>query len=105
MAVPNTLRVDHAYGTVAADAEALTLGSIKGSIRSRNVELFHPPFEIHPRPLTRFQIGAIGTRANEQVPGQPPHPEQTRCLFGGICAFRHSLDDIAAVAPALLARV
>ena len=103
--VPSAFRVHDADRPVAANAEALTLRSIERTIGSSNIELLHPALQVDPGPLAILQIGTVRTQANEEVPRQLSYAKGSSCLLGRIRSLSHSVDDIAAVAPALLPRV
>src|SRR5678815_3360469 len=91
--IPDTLRIHDADGPIAADAEALTLGAITRPVGSRDIELFHAPFEVHPRALAVFEIGAVRPKANEEVTRQPSDAECASCFLGCVRSLGHPLDD------------
>src|SRR4029453_18057793 len=102
--IPGAFRVDDADRSVAADAKALALRAIEGTVGPRNVELLHAPLEVDPRPLAIFEIGAVRAQANEEVTRQASNPKSTSCFRRRVRSLGHPIDDTA-VALALLRRV
>src|SRR5262245_49813328 len=68
VAIPGAFRIDDRDRSAVADAQTVTLGAIKRSVRAGDVELFETILQIDPGFLAGIRGDAIGTDADEQVP-------------------------------------